>query len=93
MKWILIIETIFIGIVLFAAIPMWAMVPMFFGVTETSSANDAKPIYVLLILFPIVAIGALIVAWNAAPSSILRPVMMLLPILHIIALFMVRLKP
>lgn len=92
MKWLLIFETAILGLVMLAALPMWAMVPMLFGVTEHTSNTDARPIYILLILFPIVAIGSLFFAWQAEPGSLLRNIMMLLPIVHLMVLFIFRVK-
>jgi hypothetical protein len=92
MKILLIIESAILGLLMMAAVPMWAMVPMFFGITEYTDASDARPIYILLILFPIITIAALVTAWNAEPSSVLRLIMMLIPILHIVLLLVFRIK-
>lgn len=91
-KWILIAETAIFGIVIAGAIPMWAMVPMLFGVTEFTSEADAKPIYMALLAFPVVAIGALLGAWFSEPGSGLRWVLMMLPIIHVGIIFAIRIK-
>ena len=70
---------------------MWAMIPMLFGITEFTSSEQARPIYVLLIAFPIVTIISLVLAWQADPGSVMRWVMMIIPVLHLAIMFKMRL--
>ncbi len=90
-KWILIAETVVLGLALALSIPMWAMIPMLFGITEFTPSEQARPIYILLIAFPIVAIACLALAWRADPGSVMRWVMMIIPIAHLAIMFKMRL--
>lgn len=91
-KWVLIVETAIIGLAVVLCIPMWAMVPMLFGITEFTPSEQARPIYILLIAFPIVTAIALTLAWRADPGSLFRWAMMLIPIIHFLVAYKMRIS-
>ncbi len=91
-KWILIAESAIFGLVFALCIPMWAMVPMLFGVTEFTSSAQARPLYVVLLAFPLVTAIALTLAWRADPNGLLRWIAMVVPLLHLSVLFAVRIN-
>ena len=90
-KWLLIAETVVFGLAFALCIPMWAMVPMLFGITEFTPREQARPIYILLIAFPIVTIVSLVLAWRADPNSVMRWIMMIIPVAHL--LILVKMRP
>ena len=90
-KWLLLAETIVLGLAIALSIPMWAMIPMLFGITEFTSSEQARPIYILLIAFPIVTIVCLTVAWRADAGSVLRWAMMIIPVAHLLIMVKMRL--
>ena len=90
-KWILIAETVVLGLAIALSIPMWAMIPMLFGITEFTPSEQARPIYIMLIAFPIVTIICLTLAWRADPASVMRWVMMIIPVAHLLILVKMRL--
>lgn len=91
-KGMLIVETLIVGILIAGAIPMWAMMPMLFGITEFTPEADARPVRMALLAFPIVSIGALVGAWLSEPGSGLRWALMVIPVVYGVFLFAFRVK-
>ncbi len=90
--WLLITESVLLGLPIAAGLPLFALVPMIFGVTEETPPGPARRVYLLLVAFPLVVIGALFAAFRTEPDNPLRWVFALVPIAHLVGLFLFRVK-
>ena len=91
-KRLLIGETVVLGLMLALCLPVWAVIPMLFGVTENTPPAAARRVYILLLAFPLVAIGSMVGAWMLDQPGPVRPLLMALPVAHIIVLYLARVK-
>lgn len=92
LRWLLMAESIVLGLAIMLAVPVWALVPMFFGVTEYTPASEARRVYILLLAFPVVTIISLLLAWKVGDQSGMRGLYMALPIVHLVVLYLLRVK-
>lgn len=91
-KWLLIIESVLLGLLITLSIPVWPIVVMMFGVTESTPSSQARRVYALVLAFPVVAIGSLIMAWRVDQHSPLRLLFMVLPVVHLVVLYLARVR-
>ena len=91
-QWLLIVEAVILGLLLVLCVPVWALIPVLFGVREDTPSGQARRVYALLLLFPIVAISAMAGAFVTEPTQASRWVFMILPLLHLMVLFLVRIR-
>lgn len=90
--WLLVVESVVLGLAVALALPVWALTPMLFGVTEETPPRPARRVYILLLLFPIVAAGSMIAGFLSDPESPVRWVFVLLPLLHLAILYVARVR-
>jgi hypothetical protein len=90
--WLLIVESIVLGLVLGLALPVWALFPVLFGVTEDTPPGPARRVYALLVLFPLVAIGSMTAAFLTGEAELIRWLFVVLPVLHIVVLYLARVR-
>ncbi len=86
-RWLLIAEAAVLGLGLAVALPVWALAPMALGVTEQTPRAEARRVYVLLALFPVVAVGGVVGAFLTDPADPLRWVLAALPLLYLPVLY------
>ena len=90
--WLLIAESVILGLVLGLALPVWALFPMLFGVTEYTPPGPARRVYTLLLLFPVVAIGSMVAAFLTSEAEPIRWLFVALPVLHVVVLYAARVR-
>ena len=88
--WLLTAEAVALGLLLALAVPVWALVPMEFGVTEHTPRAEARRVYALLLLFPVVAVGGVVGAFLLDPADPLRWALAALPAAHLLLLYLAR---
>jgi hypothetical protein len=91
-QWLLIVESVILGLLLLLCLPVWALIPVLFGVKEDTPSGQARRVYVLLLLFPVVAIGAMVGAFMTESTPVFRWVFVIFPLLHLMVLFLVRIR-
>ena len=91
-RWLLIAESVGLGLLVALALPVWALVPLLFGVTELTPRRRARPVIALLLLFPPLALGSMVAAFRMDPGRPAAAVWMALPLLHLAVLFAARVR-
>ena len=91
-RWLLIAESVLLGLMILLAAPVWALIPMLFGVRESTPRAAARRVYVLLALFPVVAVGTIATAWLTDPRAPSHWILVALPLCHLLLLLAARVR-
>lgn len=85
-NWLLITEISILALAVLLALPVWAIIPMFFGVTPETPPPAAMRVYIALLAFPLVAALAMYVAFQLDAADMRRWLLASTPPLYLLVL-------